>query len=186
MFVGPEKIVEAAEGKFTTASAANYTRVYGTTGVEDGYLLAFVGNGEPTGQYLVIRYRYLATNAANPASGKTEIFASTTNAQPTAGDEFAPVMFMDGQWHTAIFDVSKIKDNFTANEDGTYTMTYFRWDIFNHAAPAGDKIDVAYLGVGDDLSEVLAHANKFSTTAHLYEAADIPVEYSTATGEKIE
>ncbi len=183
LFAGPESLA-ASLGEMFGAKLSedkSYASAFGT-GSADSCFTALTGDGSVTGHYVVMKYRYAAENKANPTS--TEIFLSCTNGSPTGGDSFGPSVLADGKWHVVIFDMSKIKtgNGFLPNADGTYSLLYFRWDIFNHVAPDTDRIDIAYIGVGKELSEILSYASEKDEIAYLYTSSREVTAVSTKDG----
>ncbi len=167
----------------TLSEDKTYATAHGT-GAGDQYFTAFQGSGE-TGAFIIMKYRYSSANEKNPSA--TEIFLSCTNGGATGGDSFQPAVIADGQWHVVIYDMRTIttSNGFTANEDGTYSLKYLRWDIFNHVAPATDTIDVAYMGMGKTLDDVMAYAKEVGDeSAYIFTESKKYAEFYTADGSK--
>ena len=132
----------------TLSADGTYVTFTDKAGASEGYWNVYAGNGSVTGQFLLIKYRtnntmfefYLgANNGRNGAAGGEEFY-------------FNPVT--DGTWQVAIIDMSN-GAMFNANEDGTYSASYIRWDLLNGKGTGSRTIDVAYAAIADDLGELL-------------------------------
>lgn len=173
-------------GKVELSEDKSYVSIYGK-GAADGYFSVFGGNTDVTGQYLVMKYRYPTTNAEGYNPTTRPMYTGNVNAGPVGGDfnQSFPVV-ADGEWHMTVFNVAAhIKEDFlVANEDGTYTIKYFRFDLADQL-PEDCCIDVAYIAFVDDagLENMIAVAKGEgleTVTAKLDSSA--AVVYYTATG----
>ncbi len=121
----------------------------------ESYFNAYVGNGSPTGQYFVIKYRVPETNADKMTF--LEVFASTVNSSATGDDCFylGQGFTADGQWQVMVVDLASWqKKTFAPDENGSYTANFVRLDIFNEKFPADNRFDLAYIGLSDNLDDI--------------------------------
>ena len=116
---------------------------------------------ESTGQYAVIKYRIPKTDENSPDRLKNfQFFMSTKNERPVDNNEsfsYANIK-QDGEWHVLILDLSKVVQNpavhFQPNEKGEYVAQYLRIDIINNAVTSNMYVDLAYVGLCDNLEEI--------------------------------
>jgi hypothetical protein len=69
----------------------------------------------------------------------------------------AGTAYKNGEWHVMIVDlVAKGAKHFEPADGGEeYYAQYLRFDIFNTAMSTNSSIDIAYIGITDDISKVL-------------------------------
>lgn len=143
----------SSDGKYFT---------YTATGAAEGSVWAYKNSAgdKATGQYFVFKYRVPSDSAAMPAD--IEIFASTSNADETAGDQIQVGDFKsDGDWHVMVIDLSRIA---TFNENnGEYFTKYIRLDIINAKRDSTAFVDIEYFGLHDDLEEIYALNSDMNT-----------------------
>ena len=189
--------IDAEELKETSSSYQNWFGV--CTLSEDASYITFTGSGNSSnteaymniytaampgtiesGQYLVIKYRVPKSNTESV--GRMEFFISTVNTGAKSGDSFGFNPTTDGEWHIAIFDVSKSSSKtFTAASDGKYYTNYLRLDVFNKVLPTTVAIDIAYVGMDSDLMEICKlSADEFNTAD--YYVGNSKTTIDTATG----
>ena len=162
-----------------------YTSFYGTAGRYESYFNIYrPSTPVESGQYLVMKYRIPSDNSIK--LGMIEFYTSTENRSATATDgvRFSPIA--DGEWHTAVLDLSRLVSTFTAADDGMYYAKYIRVDIFNQVLTADSGIDIAYIGIDGDLQRIL-EINRDMDTVDFFESKDIKegVKIDTATGKPI-
>lgn len=108
---------------------------------------------EPTGQYLVVKYRIPSTNPTD----RFEFFTSTVNTSTKGSDTIwlnTSLSIRDGEWHVLVVDASTYKpDTFAADSDGKYYANYVSFDVFNTPMGVDNYIDLAYVGMCEDLEE---------------------------------
>lgn len=141
----------------------------------DTTFIRFIGNGEsieanismipvstePTGQYIVIRYRIPEDSPIGSSQWYLEVFSSTTSNTP-GSTNFAhrPGVIADGEWHLSIFDMTAFETSkeFIADDKGEYHAKFIRLDMFNSQpeTPWGTDayIDIAYVGMSGSLEEI--------------------------------
>ncbi len=116
-----------------------------------------------TGKYVVVKYR-LPSNSAQ--TGYMEVFTSTKNSAPVGGDNYKfENIVCDDKWHLVIFDIASYGiDTFEVSEDGTCLTKYMRIDFFNasNKLENGEYIDIAYVGMSDSISEILAYDTNYA------------------------
>ena len=112
-------------------------------------------SSDPTGQYIVCKYRMPATNKE---TNLFEFFASTVNSSAKGSDSIwlAHSNFKtDDQWHVFIIDASTFRpDTFQVKEDGKYYCNYIRFDVFNTPMSVDSYVDIAYVGICDTIEEL--------------------------------
>lgn len=151
--------VLASDGSYTTFK--NYVTAEKSEHANESYFTFYKSDeGKATGQYAVIKYR------ANVQQGSITIWSSTENAGPASGSNFDlyaadsnGLFIADDQWHIVIIDLSKLISSFTPT-NGKYAATHLRVDFFNFdkkrdPADTQAQVDVAYLGLCDDFSEII-------------------------------
>jgi len=107
-----------------------------------------------TGKYIVVRYKYNATNANNGTLVYLNTWTSTTNSGVTSGDNQKVNVLADGEWHTIVIDATK---SGTVNAvDGTYSLKYVGFDFFTTStAHEGDYVEISYIGFSDSLEDIV-------------------------------
>ncbi|MBQ9749981.1 MAG: hypothetical protein IJV87_05305 [Clostridia bacterium] len=113
-----------------------------------------VPSGTVTGKYIVVRYKYNATNANNGTLVYLNTWTSTTNSGVTSGDNQKVNVLADGEWHTIVIDATK---SGTVNAvDGTYSLKYVGFDFFTTStAHEGDYVEISYIGFSDSLEDIV-------------------------------
>ena len=123
---------------------------------KEAYIGLFGANDQPTGDLLVIKYRSISTNANKIASWN--IYTGTVNGEATGADSYwaSGMLISDGEWQVLVFDLSVYgKEGFVKDGNGDYTAKYLRVDIFNDAMPETVSLDVEYIAMYKDITEVL-------------------------------
>ncbi len=140
---------------------------------------------ETSGQYLVYKYRTTGTE-----KNYFEIWTSTVNTKPTAGDGLSfttssGLYSADGQWHIVVVDLATANPaTIVADEDGTYTVKFIRFDTFNTKFDTDEyKIDLAFVALCDDLNTAVTYDTSVDQVI-FYDGTNIQ-KLSTATGEVI-
>ena len=134
----------------------SYIRLY-SNGTTEGYFNAYTGSSSiVTGQYVVVKYRLPSTNTDTVSS--FDIYCSTVNSSAQGSDYFAinNVAINDGEWHVLVVDLSKFgkESTFDKNGNGEYAAKYLRFDVFQAGVSNETCIDIAYIGMSDDLRDV--------------------------------
>lgn len=142
-------------GKVELAADESYVRIYGAgDGSGEAYFAAYMtSNMLPTGRYLAIKYRI---PTSNPEALSFEFFTSTVHSGAQAGESFAvSAPIADGAWHVLIVNMAEQGlPTFEADSEGFYTALHLRFDIFNTAVSAQTYVDIAYVGMCDQLSDI--------------------------------
>ena len=150
----------------TERNGVQYVRIWGDGFSNEAFAVAKNLENKVTGKYLVFAYRLPTTNTI---STDFQIYANTIDETVTGkGDTFWLTSEKDGKWHVAVIDLEQAiasspgvfggtcTSKFTANSDGTYSVNRLRLDWFNGVASTSDYIDVAYIGISDDLVDARA------------------------------
>jgi len=142
----------------------------------DEYYVRFTAQGAPesyaifytdptgsvaTGKYMVVKYR-VPTTVASTAS-LFEIFVSTQNEAPAETGRFMSTAIVhDGQWHIMVIDMTQ-SATFTEASDGNYYAKHARLDMINGQYDHNTYIDIAYLGLTDEISDLNKLARNAAT-----------------------
>lgn len=159
----------------------SYIRLYSNGTSAEAYFSAYVGNTiTVTGQYAVVKYRLPTTNSKEVTG--FDIFCSTVNSSAQGNDCFTinNVAINDGEWHLLVVDLSQFGKNsiFATNGNGEYVAKFLRIDVFSSVMSSSDYIDIAYVGMSDNLKDIckfnmdmesftLATGTNTSTTADI-------------------
>ena len=137
--------------------------------LREAYFNAYGGSAE-SGEYFVIKYRVPSTSAT--FADIIEVYISTQNSGPTAGDNFSFTPIRDGEWHIAVVNVAKSKcGTFTPDADGKYYTKYIRVDVFNKVTPTDVAMDIAFVGMDSSLEEICKLAQDEFATIDYYEGS---------------
>ena len=105
-----------------------------------------------TGKYMVVKYR--VPEEVTSMAPAFELFVSTQNDQPAETGRFmSPDIVHDGQWHIMVIDMTQ-SATFTAAGDCNYYAKHARLDMINGQYDDNTYIDIAYLGLTDELSDL--------------------------------
>ena len=145
----------AGIGKKELSSDKSYLRLYGSgDGVGEAYFSVYQGSAAaPSGRYLAVKYRIPTSNSE---TAEFEFFTSTVNSGPLGGESF-PVrdLIKDGAWHVMVVDLAAQRlSTFKADSAGTYAALHLRFDIFNTPMSEQSYVDVAYVVMSDELSDI--------------------------------
>jgi len=172
-------------GGLELAEDESYVSIFSKAGFAESYFRAYNADANSpaaSGQYLLIKYR-----ASGTERNYFEIYASTINTTQTDGDNFDLISTKDtysleDQWNIIVVDLAKIRPRTViANDDGTYTVKYLRFDAFNTKYDSDDyRVDLAYIGICDDLNTALTFDTSVETATY-YDGAQTSL-YSTETG----
>lgn len=155
----------------------------GKEGSKEACVLAYQeAEPEESGKYFVIKYRTPAQNSEK--LGYIEVFISTVNGGPTAGDYFGFNIVEDGEWHVAVIDLEKLgAKTFKPDGNGVYNTKYFRVDVFNTRLPEDVTIDIAYVGMDSELKAICdVNAEEFEFI-DLYKSGSSKNKLNTKTYE---
>lgn len=166
-------------GAVTVAEDESYVRFFGNELGEAYANLTFTGI---TGQYAVIKYRLPTSNAEN--AGYFDFFTSTVNEGATGIKDFLQTFAVvkNSEWQVLVIDLAKFGlNNFAPADDGTYSVKFIRFDMFNQATSTDSYIDIAYVALCDSLDDALK-ANSDRETITLIENTVDSKEIYTSTG----
>ena len=143
--------------------SGTFMRYRGNGSSTEAYISMIPVTTEPTGQYVVVRYRIPESTPMNPSDWFIEIFSSTTSTQPGLGNfAWRPGVIADGRWHLSIYDMTSVATSkeFLPDENGDYFAKFVRLDMYNSSAKAawGEDayIDIAYVGISGSLDAIYA------------------------------
>ncbi len=155
---------------------------------EECYFIAYPGGTVATGQYFVMKYRLPSTNT--DALTNFEVFTSTVNKTAAGSDCFyvGSAVINDGEWHVMIVDLASYgKATFAPAADGTYKANYLRLDPFNERFPVSNSIDLAFVGLSDNLTDIYALCGDMEYISFLKKTGDkATVSYLSPYGEEID
>ncbi len=159
-------------------------RIYGDgTSAEKYFSLPITA--ETTGGYVVVKYRVPTTNDTDPGHFQIYIGTESTDIIGSKDWMLSRDVKKDGEWHVMVIDLAAFKlENFVANEDGSYSTKYFRFDIFNAVMSATSYIDLQYVALCDSLDAAL-ELNKDMVSVDLVqnENTSSVIYVSSGTGE---
>ncbi len=143
-------------GNVEISDDGSYIRYYGDgLGTSEAYFEVFKNTNDiETGAYVVLKYRI---PTSNPETGPFQFFTTTdpNAAMPDCSLNAGPA-YKNGEWHVMIVDVKDMGHNhFSDTGDGeTYKAQYLRLDVFNVPMSTSSYVDIAYIGMTDDISKV--------------------------------
>ena len=167
-------VIQSSEGTGNGVSSielsedGSYARIFGEADAPEAFFQPYSDVGyTPSGQYLVIKYRFKENMTGHTSF---EVFTSTEKTGAAAGDSFyIGNLNTDGLWHILFIDISLQRlPNYAASADGKYFTKYLRLDVFNSKITEGDYVDIAYV-IMDDSIEGICDYHKNTETAEVYE-----------------
>ena len=159
-----------------------YIRLFGDGKDVEKWLTLDVAAEKATGKYAVIKYRVGKNNDTDLSH--FQIYTGTkSDTIIGAGDWLCAYdVKKDGEWHVMAIDISAFTlPEFAPNADGSYTVKYFRFDIFNAMMSESSYIDVAYIALCDTIDEVVSF-NKDILAIDLVEEENGSKRLFTASG----
>lgn len=128
-----------------------------------------------TGHYIVIKYRFPTTNTAQT---NFQFFVATHNGSTAGkingnGDNVTVPTVADNKWHVAIIDLKANPIPAFVDVDGEYYASHLRIDVFNAPMGVNDSVDIAYVGMTNDLEKLYTYDA---------EAKDISTVVGSGTG----
>ncbi len=189
----PEKLFEQGKkangfSKVQLSEDGEYVSFYGNNSGPEAYFTVFNENTKATGQYLVFKYRFPAENTLKKVSLQFYLSHEKSSATSEAEALNGIPAVADGNWNIIVVDLSEVKPSggFEPAADGTYSAKFLRFDCLNQKTPTTDCIQIAYVGMADDLDSILEY-NKNIEYIGMQDEPHGEVYYiSTATGEKLE
>jgi hypothetical protein len=106
---------------------------------------------------VVIKYRVVKDTAEAFDFGYVELFTSTKNEMPTAGDNYTlkNAIIADGEWHLLIVDASQLGLATVTESNGDYALKYFRFDPVNQdPIHPNTSIDIAFIATASSLDDI--------------------------------
>ena len=169
-------------GRAELADDRSYVRIYGDGTSSESRVYLVSGGMKKTGNYIVIRYRIPKDQ---PEYGRLEFFTSTVNMHPTHGDGIsAEIVRQTGEWAVLVLDASELS-TFNANDSGEYVAKYLRFDAYNKITSTDAYIDVAYVGMSDDLKKICEINSDLEYLDFVSKVVNLK-QINTKTGEIIE
>ncbi len=142
-------------GSISLAENGEYLRFYGDGKIEgESTFNAYIASAKVnTGKYIVVKFRMPSTNTE---LNYLQLFTSTVNEKAVAADSISlgTTTVKDDAWHVVIVDAASFLPSSYASEGGRYYCKYMRFDHFNEKMSETSYIDVAYIGIGDDLDKI--------------------------------
>lgn len=148
--------IPSGVGKLELDENGEFLRFYGDgSGAGESVFYAFSSSAKvATGQYVVIKFRMPSTNSEK---NSLQIFTSTVHTGADATDSIdlnTYTAVKDDEWHVIVVDASSFLSKNFVSEGGKYYCNYIRFDVFNTPMSKTSYIDIAYIGMGDDLDKI--------------------------------
>ena len=187
VYVNAEKLKDRAIagsgcGEIEVAEDKSYASFHGNGEAAEAYFSAFTSDTDsPTGQYLIVKYR-IPKKVTETC--QFQIFTSTVNTSAVPAENFyLSPLSKDGEWHIIVADLTKQGlPTFTPEENGKYFAKYLRLDIFNAKMSTESYIDLAYIGLSDNLDDICT-LNGNEGTAVMSEKGQTVATLDLSTGE---
>lgn len=162
------KNLGAKFNKTVLSADQTYVTISGKANQSDAFIYPYIGDGSVTGRYMVIKYRTSAEKI-----GKWEFFVSAGRGKTSAagGENFYYKPVANGEWQVVVLDLAKLQSkSVVPNADGTYSVDYIRWDIFNDKLATDTTVDVATIAFADSVDKLSSmYADAASVTVVLAE-----------------
>ena len=171
----------------TLSSDASYVTLAGCVDKE-ARIDMFKGNVTETGQYFVIKYRIPEDDPQLFASW--QFYTNTDGASASDSNVYncsgaGSQVIADGEWQVLIVDLAAWGyEGFAPDEDGKYTVNYFRFDFFNKTLDADKYYDIEYMAFADSLDKIYEY-NKELDKVVLSQGDTESVFVDPKTGETI-
>ena len=143
---------------------------------KDGAITFFSGRvgDKVTGQYFFIKYRttenthitiYTATDLPSPTNFRSKNLDASN------------YLLTDENWHLAIVDITTLFE-FAANEIGLYTALHLKLDV---EGGAGVWAEIAYVGLTDDLEDILKYVQATESEADIQSVCPCIVPFQSVS-----
>jgi hypothetical protein len=134
---------------------------------------------------LAIRYRLPATNSDVIKNAEFYLSSTETSAGASSVLDTAHVLVNDGNWHVLILDAASWGNDCLVEErDGSYRLSFLRWDVFNAQFTTDVYFDVEYIGFDNDLSTIIELNSDLETVTLITEKNKYAV-IDTESGETV-
>lgn len=167
----------------TDADGTVFARIHGGRPAGSYNSLYFhASTTKECGQYVVMKLRTPTDNPTSYPETFNMFVMSTGTGSTWQKVEFAAPA--DGKWHTVVLDLTDFADKFTAASDGKYYTQMLWLRPLTTGANVGtvdDVVDIAYLSMCNELSDVLQIIDGDTYERHLSPTSH--VEIDAATGE---
>lgn len=180
-YISAEKLYGSSSIRYDSVTLSNEKDYvsYKTSQNDAGFTVNFSGE---TGKYLIMKYRVINDPDETFDFHIIELFASTKNAVPTAGDNIEAYHWIipDENWQLMIIDLEALEIPTYVSENGSFSTKYVRIDTTNsRLTHANTSFDIAYIATGDDLAKILEGNSEEFDTAMLCTGGRISEKIST-------
>ena len=127
-----------------------------------------VTGGDPNATYFnesKTAARYMAIRYRTSVQDNMEVFLSSSDAAPAAGQSFKRELAADGAWHTDIIDLSTVGVS-TLNTD-TYELKFLRVDFFDAASSGTMELEFIAFFDSEDAAYQYMHTYKTYTATFM-------------------
>ena len=127
-----------------------------------------VTGGDPNATYFnesKTAARYMAIRYRTSVQDQMEVFLSSSDAAPAAGQSFKRELAADGAWHTDIIDLSTVGVS-TLNTD-TYELKFLRVDFFDAASSGTMELEFIAFFDSEDAAYQYMHTYKTYTATFM-------------------
>ena len=127
-----------------------------------------VTGGDPNATYFnesKTAARYMAIRYRTSVQDNMEVFLSSSDAAPAAGQSFKRELAADGAWHTDIIDSSTVGVS-TLNTD-TYELKFLRVDFFDAASSGTMELEFIAFFDSEDAAYQYMHTYKTYTATFM-------------------
>ena len=127
-----------------------------------------VTGGDPSATYFnesKTAARYMAIRYRTSVQDNMEVFLSSSDAAPAAGQSFKRELAADGAWHTDIIDLSTVGVS-TLNTD-TYELKFLRVDFFDAASSGTMELEFIAFFDSEDAAYQYMHTYKTYTATFM-------------------
>ena len=149
------------ESVLQTDENVPFVRFYGDDSSPEAYATAVNLSSTISGNYLSFAYRVSDANIEEHAF--FDIFANTSGASFTGENDVLRLNIdKDGKWHVVVIDLAEALNTewpdaaVKPDSDGSYTIQRLRIDFFNVPTSSNSYIDVAYVGMCDNIDNARA------------------------------
>lgn len=158
----------------TDSDGTVYAQLHGGSTIADKYnsLKASAGARKETGRFLIMKYRLPSSNPTSQPS--IPMFVRSTNAS-SSWKQVTITAHQDDAWHTVVLDLAQLTNatsGFLSDDDGKY-YTDANNDIWIRPLSASgqgtenDTMDIAYIAMCDDISELSGLIDEQTYERHL-------------------
>lgn len=149
-------------GNRVISEDGEYITFYSLKDAPESNVFIYKNTGNPSGEYLIFKYRSTAENYIQFFVTTESSLASSSNVSLTATNN---LYINDGEWHVVVINLaSALPDHYQPRTDGKFYATTVRLDYFNTMQSSDDvTIDVAYVGMTDNFNEAIGYDDGVET-----------------------